>query len=67
MPVRLTHRDERTKLKADNFDSSIVEAARAYHLQIGAGHAKGYMPAEIAAFIAGACWARQILIGEKKE
>jgi hypothetical protein len=34
-------------------DSSVVQAAWAYHRQIG-GHAKGNVPVEVAAFIAGA-------------
>lgn len=43
----------------DNFDSSVIEAAWAYHVQIRAGPAKGCVPVEVAAFIAGACWAKQ--------
>jgi hypothetical protein len=45
----------------DNFDSSVIEAAWAYQRQIGAGGAKGHVPVEVAAFIAGACWAREAL------
>jgi hypothetical protein len=56
---------ERSKpdLGTNDFDSSVVQAAYAYHRQIGAGHAKGNVPVEVAAFIAGACWARQVVLG----
>ena len=42
------------------FDSSVIEAVWAYHVQIRAAPAKGYVPVEVAAFIAGACWAKQV-------
>jgi hypothetical protein len=45
----------------------MLEAARIYHLQLAHGRAKGYMPVEVAAFIAGACWAKQVLVGERKD
>ena len=53
-------------LGTNDFDSSVVEAAWAYHLQIG-DDAKGNVPGEVAAFISGACWAKQVLFGEEKE
>jgi hypothetical protein len=40
------------------FDSEMLEAARVYHLHLAHRQAKGYMPTEVAAFIAGACWAK---------
>jgi hypothetical protein len=52
-------------LGTDTFDSEILEAARLYHLQCAHSQAKGYVPAEVAAFIAGACWAR--LVFERRE
>jgi len=54
-----------SNLAKDDFDSSVVEAAWAYHMQIGVGGDKGYVPVELAAFIAGACWARQVLAGKE--
>jgi hypothetical protein len=48
-------------LRTDNFDSSVFQAAWAYHQQIGAHHAKGNVPVEVPAFIAGACLAKQLL------
>jgi hypothetical protein len=65
--MRKAQRQSGSKLGTENFDSSVVEAAWTYHAQIGAGHAKGNVPVEVAAFITGACWARQVLVGEKKE
>ena len=41
----------------DTFNLEMLEAARFYHLQVARSQAKVYMPAETAAFIAGACWA----------
>jgi hypothetical protein len=38
----------------------MIEAARLYHLPL----AKGYMPVEVAGFIAEACWAKRVLVGE---
>jgi len=51
----------------DAFDSEMVEAALVYYQELAHGQAKGYVPVEVAAFIAGACWARQLLLGEEKE
>jgi hypothetical protein len=59
-------RQPKPDLGTDNFDSSVFQAAWAYHQQIGAGNAKGNVPVEVAAFIAGACWA-QLLEGGEKE
>jgi hypothetical protein len=42
-------------------------AERVYHLQLHYGQAEGSVPPEVAAFIAVACWARQVLLGEGKE
>ena len=54
-------------LRMDAFEAEMVEAARFYNLQATLGQAKGYVPPAEAAFIAGACWARQVLNGEEKE
>jgi hypothetical protein len=51
----------------DAFEAEMVEAARFYNLQATLGQAKGYVPPAEAAFIAGACWARQVLLREGKE
>jgi len=48
-------------------DSSVVEAAWTYHQQIGGSRAKGNVPVEEAAFIAGACWGAHLLVAEKEE
>jgi hypothetical protein len=64
--MRRAARKSKSNLGTGAFDSSVVEVARAYHLQIGTGHAKGYMPVEVAAFIAGARWAKQVLVGKKE-
>jgi hypothetical protein len=63
--MRETERQSRSNLATDDFDSSVVEAAWNYHRQIGGSHAKGNVPVELAAFIAGACWARQVLLGDE--
>jgi hypothetical protein len=59
--------DQRQRFKptlgTNDFDSSAVQAAYAYHLKIGASHAKGNVSVGVAAFIAGACWAKQVLLG----
>jgi hypothetical protein len=65
--MRNTRRQLERDLGTDDFDSSVVQAAWAYHRQIGAGHAKGNVPVEVAAFIAGACWAKEELVGERKD
>ena len=62
-----TPRQSDSNLGTDNFDSSVVEAAWTYHQQIDAGDAKGHVPVEVAAFIAGACWAKQVLKSGEKE
>ena len=54
-------------LGMNDFDSSVVQAAYAYHLQIGASHAKGNVSVEVAAFIAGACWAKQVHLGAENK
>jgi hypothetical protein len=59
--MRKARRQSNPDLETDNFDSSVIEAAWTYHRQIGAGYAKGNVPGEVAAFIAGACWARVVL------
>ena len=59
--------ESKSNLGTDNFDSSVVQAARAYHMQIGVGGPKGNVPVELAAFIAGACWARQVIVAEGKD
>ena len=63
--MRNTRRQLERDLGTDNFDSSVLEAAWIYHRQIGARYAKGIVPVEVAAFIAGACWAR-MLVAEKE-
>jgi hypothetical protein len=55
-----------SNLGKNDFDSSVVEAAWTYHIQIGVGGDKGCVPLEVAAFIAGACWARQVLAGKEE-
>jgi hypothetical protein len=59
--MRKAWRQSNLNLRTDDFDSSVFQAAWAYHQQIGARHAKGNLPIEVPAFIAGACWARQLL------
>ena len=54
-------RQPKPDLGTEDFDSAVVQAAWAYHHQIGAHHPKGNVPVELAAFIAGACWAKQML------
>jgi hypothetical protein len=62
--MRMTERRSDSNFEQDDFDSSVVEAAWTYHMQIGLGGDKAYVPVELAAFIAGACWARQVLAGK---
>ena len=64
--MRNTRRQLERDLATDNFDSSVLEAAWTYHRQIGC-HAKGNVPVEVAAFIAGACLAKEVLVGERKD
>ena len=63
--MRLVPQQSGSNLGKDRFDSSVIEAARAYHQQIGAGHAKSNVPVEVAAFIAGACWGARMFFAEK--
>jgi hypothetical protein len=58
---------QRQSIGTNDFDSSVVQAAWAYHRQIGVGGPKSNVPVELAAFIAGACWARQVIVGEGKD
>jgi hypothetical protein len=60
--MRHEWRQPKPDLGIESFDSAVVQAAYAYHVQIG-GHARGNVPVEVAAFIAGACWVRQVLVG----
>jgi DNA-binding CsgD family transcriptional regulator len=57
-----SRRQSKSNLGTDTFDLEMLEAAWACHRQIGAGDAKGYVPVEVAAFIAGACWAKLMLL-----
>jgi hypothetical protein len=63
--MRNTRRQLEHDLGTENFDSSVLEAAWIYHRQIGGSHAKGNVPVEVAAFLAGACWAH-LLVAEKE-
>ena len=65
--MREASRQSNSNLGLDTLDSSMAEAAWAYHLEIGAGDAKGYVPVEVAAFIAEASWAKQVLKSWEKE
>ena len=65
--MRKARQQSNADLGTDNFDSSVFQAAWAYHQQIGAHHAKGNLPVEVAAFVAGACWAKQLLKSCEKE
>jgi hypothetical protein len=49
----------------DSFDWELVEAAWCHHRQVCA-EVKAHVPSEVAAFIAGACWARQVLLGKRE-
>jgi hypothetical protein len=60
--MRKQRKQSKATPETDNFDSSAVEAAWTYYLRASGGHPKGHVPNElIAAFIAGACWAKQLL------
>jgi hypothetical protein len=65
--MRNAQRQSKSNLGTDDFDASVVEAAQAYHMQIGIRYAKSRTPIEVAAFITGACWARQVLESREKE
>jgi len=64
--MRNTRRQLERDLGTDNFDSSVLEAAWIYHRQIGARYARGNVPGEAGAFIAGECWVRQMLVEKRK-
>jgi hypothetical protein len=51
----------------DPFDSEMVEVALVYHRELAHRQAKGYVPVEVRAFIAGACWAKQVLLGGRNK
>jgi hypothetical protein len=57
----------KSNLGTDDFDASVVEAAQAYHMLIGIRYAKSRTPIEVAAFIAGACWAKEVLKSPERE
>jgi hypothetical protein len=42
--MRQARRQTNLKLGTDSFDSSVIEAARLYHLQTSAAATKGYVP-----------------------
>lgn len=65
--MRQAQRQSKPNLGRNAFDLKMLEAARFYHLQLAHGQAKGYMPVEVSAFIAGACWAKQVLMSCEKE
>jgi len=65
--MRDTLQQSRLNLGTDDFDSSVVQAGWVYHRQISVGCPKSNAPVELAAFIAGACWARQVMVGEGKD
>ena len=65
--MREPERQSRSNLGTDDFDSSVIQAAWAYHMQIGVGGPKSNVSVELAAFIAGACWARQVIVAEGKD
>jgi hypothetical protein len=56
-----------SNLGTDSFDAEMVEAALIYHRERVANLARGEVPVEVVAFVAGACWARQVLLGDDKE
>ena len=58
-------RQSESNLGTDNFDAEMAEAALVYRRELAPGRAKGYVPVEVAAFIVGACWARQVLLGDE--
>jgi hypothetical protein len=67
MHTRLARRQSGLTLETNAFDTEMLDAARVYHLHVAHGQAKGYVPVEVAAFIAGACWAKQVIVGEGKD
>jgi hypothetical protein len=60
-------RQRESNFGADSFDAEMVEAALIYHQERVADLARGEVPVEVVAFVAGACWARQVLLGDDKE
>jgi hypothetical protein len=65
--MRVERQQSKPSLGTDDFDSSVVQAAWAYHTQIGVGGPKSNAPVELAAFITGACWAKQVLARKERE
>jgi hypothetical protein len=65
--MRNEPRQSESNLGTDSFDAEMVEAALVYHWELAPGRANGYVPVDVAAFIAGACWARQVLLGDEKK
>jgi hypothetical protein len=66
MRQRQAHHNLQQALRANAFVSEILEAARVYHMHLANGGAKAYMPVELSAFIAGARWARQMLVRRRR-
>jgi hypothetical protein len=54
-------RQSKPNLGTDSFDAEMVEAALIYYRERVADLARGEIPVEVVAFVAGACWARQVL------
>ena len=52
-------RQSESKLGTDSFDAQMVETALIYHRERVADLARGEVPVELMAFVAGACWARR--------
>jgi hypothetical protein len=65
--MQKAQQQSKPNLRMDAFEAEMVEAARFYNLQATRGQAKGYVPPVEAAFIAGACWAKEVLPGEGEE
>jgi hypothetical protein len=66
MRTRAAGRQSKPYAETSDFNQRIVDAAGVYQRQLVDGSARGYMPVEVAAFVAGACWARQLLASEKE-
>jgi hypothetical protein len=60
-------RKSKANLRMDAFEAEMVRAAQFYNLQAARGLAKCNAPLAEAAFIAGACWAKQVLLGQGNE
>ena len=67
MRARAAGRQSKPYAETNDFNQQIIEAAGVYQRQLVDGSATGYMPVEVAAFIAGACWARQVLASGTKK